>query len=74
MSKELEAQRANSLIGKTFYQRLPKDDRYFRTVTIRANPFDSGRLIPMSTPFIYGEPTPEMEPIPPLLAMRLFST
>ncbi len=74
MSKELEGQHANSLIGKTFYQRLPKDHRYFRTVTIRANPFDSGRLTPMSTPFIYGEPTPQMEPLPPLLATGLFST
>ena len=74
MYKQVEAQKSNSLLGKTFYQRLAKDDHYFRTITFRANPFNSGELTPMKTEFIYGEPTPNMEPLPPLLASRLFRT
>jgi hypothetical protein len=72
MQKEREAQMSNSLIGKIYYQKLVKDPNYFRTIYIRSNPFNGGQLQPMSSEFIYGEPPPEMEQIPPLLASRLF--
>ena len=61
----------NSQIGKIYYHRCPDDNRYFRTIRIAHNPWTGANKPQISDPPTYGEPPPELEPIPPLMISRL---
>ena len=65
-----DAKQWNSQIGKIYYQICPDDDRYFRTIRIHHNPFIGANTPQISNP-VYGNPPPELEPIPPLMLSRL---
>jgi len=58
------------LVGKTFYVLCPDDDKYFRSVYVRYNPFTQSLQPYISTP-VAGVPPAELEPISPLLLSRL---
>lgn len=60
----------NSNIGKTYYVLCPNDERYFRSIYIRHNPFTNA-LQPMISNPVMGTPPPELEPISPLMLNRL---
>lgn len=66
----LEHKNWNSLVGKTYYSRCPDDERYFRSIYVRHNPFTNS-LQPMISNPIAGEPPAELEEIPPLMLNRL---
>ena len=59
-----------SLAGQTFYNICNDDDRYYKTIYIRFNPFTNA-LQPMISNAIYGTPPDGMEEINPLLLSRL---
>jgi len=58
------------LVGKTFYVLCPDNDKYFRSVYVRYNPFTQSLQPHFSTP-VYGVPPTELDPISPLLLSRL---
>jgi len=66
----LEHKNWNSLVGKTYYSRCPDDERYFRSIYVRHNPFTNA-LQPMISNPVAGEPPAELEEISPLLLNRL---
>lgn len=67
---QLDNERWNSQIGKTYYSICPDNGNYYRTIYIRHNPF-SNQMQPMMSNAVYGTPPEGMEPIPPLLLNRL---
>ena len=67
-----DAKQWNSQIGRIYYHRCEDDPRWYRTTRLVRNPFN-GNLNPQVSNAVYGEPPPELEPIPPLLKNRLFS-
>jgi len=58
------------LVGKTFYVLCPDDDKSYRSVYVRYNPFTQSLQPHISTP-VYGVAPAELEPISPLLLSRL---
>lgn len=64
------AQWNKSLVNKTFYFKCPDNDKYFKTVFIKHNPFTNS-LQPHLSNATYGEPPDGMEPISPLMLQRL---
>ncbi len=57
---------SNNLIGKIYYERANDDPRYFRTARVGWNGF-ANKMVLQYTPFIMGEPSPEMEQLNPRL-------
>ena len=55
--------------GKIYYH-ICDNPHYFRSIRIWFNPW-TGAEQPQISNAICGRPTPEMEPIPPLLLQRL---
>jgi len=58
------------LVGKTFYVLCVDDDKYYRSVYVRYNPFTQSLQPHISNP-VYGVPPEGLEPISPLLLSRL---
>jgi len=54
----------NKLIGKTFYERNPKNPHEIRTYYMSWNGF-ANKIIPQISNYVVMEPTPEMEPFHP---------
>lgn len=67
---QLDNQRWNSSIGKTYYTLCPDNKDYYRTVYIRHNPFTNA-LQPMISNAVYGVVPDGMDEIPPLMLNRL---
>jgi hypothetical protein len=67
---QLDNQRWNSMIGKTFYALCPDNEKYYRSIYVRHNPF-SNHLQPMISNPVYGVPPEGLEPISPLMLNRL---
>jgi len=59
-----------SLAGQTFYSICPDNDKYYKTIFIRFNPFTNA-MQPMMSNAIYGTPPDGMEEINPLVLQRL---
>jgi len=66
----LDIKNFNSQVGKSYYVLCPDDDKYYRSVYVRYNPFTQSPQPHISTP-VYGVPPTELEPISPLLLSRL---
>ena len=69
----LDIKNFNSQVGKTYYVLCPDDDKYYRSVYVRYNPFTQALQPHISTP-VYGVPPAELEPISPLQLSRLMRT
>lgn len=69
----LDIKNFNSAAGKVFYILTPDDNRYYRTVYVRYNPFTQ-TLQPFVSNPIYGTPPEEMTPMSPLQLSRLQRT
>lgn len=67
---QLDSTRWNSNIGKTYYTICPDNNKYYRTIYIRNNPF-TGALQPLISNAVYGNPPDGMQEIPPLMLTRL---
>ena len=63
-SNKLAAQRkmGSSLAGQTFYSICPDNEKYYRTIYIRFNPFTNAMQPMISNP-VYGIPPEGMQPI-----------
>ena len=59
-----------SLAGQTFYSICPDNDKYYKTIFIRFNPFTNA-MQPMMSNAIYGTPPDGMEEINALILQRL---
>jgi len=66
----LDIKNFNSQVGKTYYVLCPDDDKYYRSVYVRYNPFTKALQPHISNP-VYGVPPAEIEPISPLQLSRL---
>jgi len=60
----------NSQVGKTYYITCMDDNRYYRSVYVKYNPFTQALQPLISTP-VMGVPPEELEPISPLQLSRL---
>ena len=60
-----------ALEGNTYYFKCPNDNRYFKTIYIKRNPFSPNHLQPMISNEIFGEPPASMQPISPLYVHSL---
>ena len=60
-----------ALEGNTYYFKCPNDNRYYKTIYIKRNPFSPNHLQPMISNEIYGEPPSSMQPISPLYVHSL---
>ena len=63
-SNKLASQRkmGSSLAGQTFYSICPDNEKYYRTIYIRFNPFTNAMQPMISNP-VYGIPPEGMQPI-----------
>lgn len=59
-----------SLAGQTFYLTCPDNDKYYKTIFIRFNPFTNAMQPMISNP-VYGIPPEGMDEINPLILQRL---
>ena len=60
-----------ALEGNTYYFKCPNDNRYYKTIYIKRNPFSPNHLQPMISNEIFGEPPASMQPISPLYVHSL---
>ena len=67
---DLDHKNFNSHVGKTFYTLCPDDNKYFRTIFIKRNPWTQN-LQPLISNPVYGTPPPGMDAISPLMLSRL---
>jgi len=67
---QLDNMRWNSQIGKVYYHICPDNEKYYRTIHIRHNPF-SNTLVPSLSNPVYGVPPEGLEPINPLMLNKL---
>jgi len=63
----------NSQVGKTYYVLCPDNEKYYRSVYVRYNPFTQALQPHISNP-VYGVPPAELEPISPLQLSRSMRT
>lgn len=59
-----------SQVGKVYYSICPDDNRYYKTIFIKHNPFTNA-LQPLMSNKIFGTPPAEMDEISPLMLQRL---
>ena len=59
-----DMKRWNKLIGKTFYERNPRNPMEIRTYYMSWNGF-ANKIVPQISNYHVAEPTPEMEPYHP---------
>lgn len=67
---DLDHKNFNSHVGKTYYALCPDNNKYFRTVFIKRNPFTQS-LQPLISNPIYGVPPDGVPQISPLMLQRL---
>ena len=73
MFEQKKTPNIQSQIGQTYYSICPDDDRYYRTIYIRHNPFTNA-LEPKISNAVMGTPPDGINPISPLMLQRLMRT
>ena len=67
---DLDHKNFNSAVGKTFYVLCPDDNKYFRTVFVKRNPFTNA-LQPLVSNPIFGSVPDGIPAMHPLMLQRL---
>ena len=67
-----DMKRWNPLIGKTFYERNPKNDKEIRTYYMSWNGF-ANKIVPQISNYHQAEPTPDMEPFHPKILSSIMT-
>ena len=67
-----DMKRWNPLIGKTFYERNPKNDKEIRTYYMSWNGF-ANKIVPQISNYHQAEPTPDMEPFLPKILSSIMT-
>ena len=65
-----DAKQWDSTIGKIYFHRCEDDDRYFRTIRVKHNPFINANVPEISNP-VYGEPPDGIPEISKLMLTKL---
>ena len=65
-----DMKRWNPLIGKTFYERNPKNEKEIRTYYMSWNGF-ANKIVPQISNYHQAEPTPDMKPYDPRVMSAL---
>jgi hypothetical protein len=66
----MEGGQIKNMKGSVFYTRCSDDERFYRTVYVKENPFTM-KLQAMVSNAVQGDPPSNLKPIHPLLLRRL---